>query len=202
MSAHILDGKTGIAVAADGRHIPAPGMETASPSGSSATSPASIHFVLILACVVGATSCRFAAAPRPTSWCDSTADRTPTRHWPRHGRHDLDLVAHVLHQHFAHAAARRGQRHLDVHGAGRILVLADVALVDQPQIDDVDRDLGVEASLQLLPDDGLMSSSEAPGGTSGATAAVLPMASASWPAMRNRLPSMYTVKLPPRAWVM
>src|ERR1700685_4527485 len=52
---------------------------------------------------------------------------------------DLHLVAYILHQNLAHAAARRGQSHLDVDRARRVLVLADVALVDQSQIDDVDR---------------------------------------------------------------
>src|SRR5271166_1458877 len=38
------------------------------------------------------------------------------------GRHYLHLAAHVLHQDLTHAATRRRQGHLDVHGARGVLV--------------------------------------------------------------------------------
>src|SRR5204862_6113386 len=57
-----------------------------------------------------------------------------------------DPVAHVLDQDIAHATAGGGKRDLAVHGAGAILVLRDVATVHQPEIDDVDRNLGIVAS--------------------------------------------------------
>src|SRR5882724_4918626 len=74
---------------------------------------------------------------------------------PRHGRNDFNLAAHVLDQGLAHAAAGRGQGHFNVDRAGRIVVLGDFTLVHQPQVDNVYRDLGVVASLELLPDDAL-----------------------------------------------
>src|ERR1700730_12796479 len=73
----------------------------------------------------------------------------------RHGRNDFDLAANVLDQSLAHAAPGRGQGHFDVDVAGRIVVLGDFALVHQTQGDNVYRDLGVVASLELLPDDAL-----------------------------------------------
>src|ERR1700681_3823263 len=73
----------------------------------------------------------------------------------RHGRNDFDLAANVLDQSLAHAAPGRGQGHLDLDVAGRIVVPGDFALVHQPQVDNVYRDLGVVASLELLPDDAL-----------------------------------------------
>src|ERR1700682_1312245 len=56
-----------------------------------------------------------------------------------------EVVAHVRHYVGGHRAAQRGQRHLDVYPRrlGR-----DV--IDQPEVDDVDRDLGVEALAQNL----------------------------------------------------
>src|SRR6267154_4941122 len=73
----------------------------------------------------------------------------------RHSGNDFDLAAHVLDQDLAHAAAGRGQGHLDVDVAGRIVVPGDLALVHQPQVDNIYRDLGVVASLELPPDDAL-----------------------------------------------
>src|SRR5690606_8526028 len=67
------------------------------------------------------------------------------------GRHRLDLGAHVVHQDVAHAAAGRGQCHADGNGALALGVAAEHAVVDQAQIDDVDRDLRIEAGAQLLP---------------------------------------------------
>ena len=50
-------------------------------------------------------------------------------------------------RHFAgHRAARRGQGHVD----GHVLVVADIDLVDQAQLIDVDRDFRVIDRLQLL----------------------------------------------------
>src|ERR1022692_134688 len=70
-----------------------------------------------------------------------------------YGRNDLHLVANVLNQDLAHTAAGRGQGHFDVDGSRRILVLDDSAFINQPQVDDVYRDLWVIASLELPPDD-------------------------------------------------
>src|SRR6202165_6045037 len=71
----------------------------------------------------------------------------------RNRRDYLHFVAHVLDQYLAHSAARRRQGHLDVDRAGRIFVLADIAFVNQPQVDDIDRNFRVIASLELLPHD-------------------------------------------------
>src|ERR1700716_2278509 len=54
----------------------------------------------------------------------------------RYGRDYLHLVAHVPDQEFPHPAAGRRQGHLDIDRACRIFVLADIAYVDQPQVDD------------------------------------------------------------------
>src|SRR5205807_6829779 len=61
---------------------------------------------------------------------------------------DLEQVlAHVGHHLAGHRAAEGGEGHLDVDA---LLFLVDVDLVDQSQVDDVDRDLRVEALVQLL----------------------------------------------------
>src|SRR5437588_7886328 len=61
---------------------------------------------------------------------------------------DLEQVlAHVGHHLAGHRAAEGGEGHLDVDA---LLLLVDVDLVDQSQVDDVDRDLRVEALVQLL----------------------------------------------------
>ena len=65
----------------------------------------------------------------------------------------LDLLPHVLRQDLAHAAAGRRQRHLDLDDRARRSRRAlDLALVDEAELDDVDRDLRVVAGAQLLPD--------------------------------------------------
>src|SRR6516164_1868484 len=68
-----------------------------------------------------------------------------------HGRNASDLVAHVVHQDIPHAAAGRRERDGDVHRPCAVLVLGDRAIVDQPQIDDVDGYLRIVAGAHLLP---------------------------------------------------
>ncbi len=64
----------------------------------------------------------------------------------------LELAAHVLDQDRPHAAGRRGERHLDADVALAVLLVgADRAVVDQAELDDVDRDLGVEDGAQQRP---------------------------------------------------
>ncbi len=64
------------------------------------------------------------------------------------------LVLHVLRKHRPHAAAGRGQRHLHVHACNVSGAPSgvDVAIVDQAQVHDVDRDFRVVTGPQLVPD--------------------------------------------------
>src|SRR5690554_4765730 len=64
-----------------------------------------------------------------------------------------DLVAGVGGDDVAHAAAGCGQRHADGDDALPGDQALDAAAVDQPQVDDIDRDLRVEAGAQLVPDE-------------------------------------------------
>src|SRR3569832_1149477 len=61
------------------------------------------------------------------------------------------LALHVLLQDRAHAAARRGERHLDVAAVAALGQRHDVAFIDEPELDDVDRDFGIVAGRELLP---------------------------------------------------
>ena len=63
----------------------------------------------------------------------------------------LDLAAHVLDQDVSHAATRRGQRHLDVDPSRSFTIRRHVTLVDQPQLDHVDRDFRIKTGTQLFP---------------------------------------------------
>src|SRR6266508_4287732 len=64
-----------------------------------------------------------------------------------------EFVLHVLREHRPHAATRRRQRHFHVRFVG--VARADrreLAIVDQSEIDDIDRDLRVVTRLKLVPD--------------------------------------------------
>src|SRR5205085_1065416 len=63
----------------------------------------------------------------------------------RDSRQRQQVVAHVSHDVRGHRAAERGQRHLHVDPLG-----LDRDVVDESEVDDVDRDLGVEALAQHL----------------------------------------------------
>src|SRR5690606_29532494 len=64
-----------------------------------------------------------------------------------------DLGLDVVGEDLAHAAARRGQGHRDLDDlAAAARLLADLAAVDEAEVDDVDGDLGVVAGPELLPD--------------------------------------------------
>ncbi len=105
-------------------------------------------------------------------------------------RDQLELVADVGDEHLAHAAAGRGERHLHGDVARAVRIGRDLALVDEPEVDDVDRDLGVEAGAQLVPDDPVdVLVRSRPPAAAGGRSGSLPIASPSTPAMRNRLPS-------------
>ena len=79
------------------------------------------------------------------------------------------LLLDVLAQEVAHAAAGRGERQLDAHLARRRRRGVDLAAVDEAEVHDVDRDLGVVAGLELLP--GQLLASCLPGGVLGGRAA-------------------------------
>src|SRR5580658_7248683 len=68
-----------------------------------------------------------------------------------HGWYRGKLFLDVLDQDITHAASRRGQRHRNAQIPRVVFVSADFALVDQSQIDDVDRDLRIVAAAHLLP---------------------------------------------------
>lgn len=67
-------------------------------------------------------------------------------------RHCLDLVLDVGGDDAAHAAARRGQRHVDLDDLLAVAGVLHLAAIDQAEVDDVDGYLGVVAGLELLPD--------------------------------------------------
>ena len=50
----------------------------------------------------------------------------------------------VVDEDLTHAAAGRGQRHLDLDPAPAIVGMAQAAFVDQAEVDDVDAQLGVD----------------------------------------------------------
>src|SRR5882757_5139285 len=135
------------------------GMEIAWPSRNSAVGPASIQFTNIASHQRPRVPALHHAGLQPRLFRHHGLVPRQIEHQfdigPGYRRNDLDLVAHILHQDLAHAAAGRGQGHFDVDRARRIFVLADIALVNQPKVDDVYRDLWVIASLELAPDDGL-----------------------------------------------
>jgi len=62
-------------------------------------------------------------------------------------RNHLDLLAHVLRQNLAHAAAGRRQRHGDGHGAGD-----DLDVIDEPKLHHRHAELRVENTAQCLDD--------------------------------------------------
>ena len=68
------------------------------------------------------------------------------------GRHQFQLGANIVGEELAHATTRGGQRHLDLDPALPLVVVQEVALVNQAQVDNVDRDLRVEAGAQLVPE--------------------------------------------------
>src|SRR5690625_3836235 len=63
-----------------------------------------------------------------------------------------DFVPDLRGQDIAHATARRGQRHRDDHGPRAVVQVLDFALVDQPQINDVDGNFRVVAGLEPFLD--------------------------------------------------
>ena len=128
-----------------------------------------------------------------------TAGRTPAPLGLAHGGNALDLVAHVL----------TSTSPMPQPGAVRVIFTSTVRvpsslplhlqLVDESKVHDVDRDFRVEAAAHLLPGQFSTSSSVALG------AVRRPATPCRWrrpPRRRYRLPSIYTVKLPPSAWLM
>src|SRR3954463_8392324 len=61
----------------------------------------------------------------------------------RDGRDDLELLTDILHEHVAHAAPGRGQGEPHVDLALAVRSRTDRAFVDESEVHDVDRDLGV-----------------------------------------------------------
>ena len=70
-----------------------------------------------------------------------------------HGGDNADFVFGIANQEFAHAASGCCQGHVDLDGALAVAECFDFAAVNEPELDDVDRDFGVVAGFQLLPDD-------------------------------------------------
>src|SRR5690606_8920684 len=68
-----------------------------------------------------------------------------------HGRDHFQLAAHVVHEDVAHAASGGGQGHAHLDQALAVVAMGDPGLVDQAEIDDVDRDLRIEAGAHLRP---------------------------------------------------
>src|SRR3569623_1246113 len=75
-------------------------------------------------------------------------------------QHNIDVgdIGHALHfagdvglQEGSHAAAGRGERHLDVDAVAALGQWHDVAFVDEAELDDVDGNLGVVAGGELGP---------------------------------------------------
>src|SRR5258708_738556 len=79
VSTYVLDGVKVLAVAHDGNHAAAHrhrlGLTVRQIMGKTRINPCHKKSLASL------TSCLSAGAPRPTSWFDSRADRTPVRHW-------------------------------------------------------------------------------------------------------------------------
>ena len=91
------------------------------------------------------TTCRARRGPRRTCGSGPTAGRRPSTPWQpatpgTAGRRGLDPARHLA----RHGAARRRQRHVD----GDELRIVDLDLVDEPQLVDVDRDLGIVDGLE------------------------------------------------------
>ena len=93
---------------------------------------------------------------------------------PGQGEH---LLLHVPLQVVAHAAAGRGEG--EVHGdlLAALGQGGDLALVDEPEVHDVDRDLGVEAGLELVPGELARGSCPRASASVGGAATSSPMAS-------------------------
>ena len=70
-----------------------------------------------------------------------------------HGQH---LAPDIFGQELAHPATDRGQGHDNINMIAIGAERRDVAFIDQAEVNDVDRDLGVIAGLQLRPDLGLV----------------------------------------------
>src|SRR5579872_920907 len=66
-------------------------------------------------------------------------------------RDALDFVFDIFHQDLSHAAAGCRQRHGDFDSAGAVRIGRDLALIDQPQIHDIDGDFRIEAGAHLVP---------------------------------------------------
>ena len=107
------------------------------------------------------------------------------------------LVLHVLRKHRAHAATGRGQCHFDIHADSCPRASgAQVAIVNQAEIDDVHRDFRVVTGAQLVPDFlfEMFLGDRAPVAVPAwLRATSMPSASASLPSMRNMLPFTTTV---------
>src|SRR5689334_4379864 len=62
-----------------------------------------------------------------------------------HRRHPLDFGADIIDEDIAHATARCGQGQTDIDLAEAVDLAFQVATVDQAQLDDIDRNLRIEA---------------------------------------------------------
>ncbi len=68
------------------------------------------------------------------------------------GGNQFDLVRRIVHQNVAHAAARGGERHLDIDTARAVVLWVHGTVVDQSEFDDIDRNFRIKAGAQLRPD--------------------------------------------------
>src|SRR5581483_9890103 len=67
------------------------------------------------------------------------------------GGDSLDFVFDIIHEDIAHATARGRESDLDLDGPRAILVGLHLATIYQPELDNVDRDLGIVTGAHLVP---------------------------------------------------
>jgi hypothetical protein len=68
-----------------------------------------------------------------------------------HGRHRGNFLARIFGDHRPHATARGSERHFYFDGVTTVRSFLDGQIVDETQIDDVDRNLRIETGLERGP---------------------------------------------------
>ena len=63
-----------------------------------------------------------------------------------------NLALRIVRDGRPHAATGRGQRHFHFHFRSAVILLDQAAIVNQTEIDNVDRDFRIVTLLQLVPD--------------------------------------------------